>query len=130
KEFVFDMLFENTFETIRFFLEACNTAGARAELECFDTGHVANAVPLLDMGLLPRPAEYSLILGVLGGAPPRAATLAHMASIVAEQHPDGDASWQVVGIGRHQWALVDAAIDQGGNVRVGLEDNFYMPSGE
>ena len=29
-----------------------------------------------------------------------------------------------------QWALVAAALALGGNVRVGLEDNFYLPDGE
>ena len=43
--------------------------------------------------------------------------------------PEGS-HWQVIGIGLNQWALVAAAITMGGNVRVGLEDNFYLPSGE
>jgi len=34
--------------------------------------------------------------------------------------------WQVIGIGLNQWALVACAIAMGGNVRVGLEDNFYL----
>ncbi len=29
----------------------------------------------------------------------------------------------------HQWRLVAAAISLGGNVRVGLEDNFYVAPG-
>jgi uncharacterized protein (DUF849 family) len=36
----------------------------------------------------------------------------------------------VIGISRDQWKLVAAALTLGGNVRVGLEDNFYLPSGE
>jgi uncharacterized protein (DUF849 family) len=36
----------------------------------------------------------------------------------------------VIGIGREQWMLVAAALTLGGSVRVGLEDNFYLPSGE
>jgi biotin carboxyl carrier protein len=42
----------------------------------------------------------------------------------------GDSTWEVIGISRKQWALVAAAVSLGGNVRVGLEDNFYVPSGE
>jgi uncharacterized protein (DUF849 family) len=38
--------------------------------------------------------------------------------------------WQVIGIGRKQWQLIAAAITIDGNVRAGLEDNFYLPSGE
>ena len=40
----------------------------KPELECFDTGHIRNAEPLIHMGLLESPIQYSLILGVLGGA--------------------------------------------------------------
>ena len=38
--------------------------------------------------------------------------------------------WGVIGISREQWTLVAAALSLGGNVRVGLEDNFYLPDGE
>ena len=35
----------------------------------------------------------------------------------------------MIGIGREQWMLVAAALTLGGSVRVGLEDNFYLPDG-
>jgi 3-keto-5-aminohexanoate cleavage enzyme len=38
--------------------------------------------------------------------------------------------WGVIGIGRGQWSLVAAALTLGGSIRVGLEDNFYLPDGE
>ena len=38
--------------------------------------------------------------------------------------------WGVIGIGRDQWRMVAAALTLGGSVRVGLEDNFYLPDGE
>ncbi|MEO7803508.1 MAG: 3-keto-5-aminohexanoate cleavage protein [Actinomycetota bacterium] len=124
KQIVFDFCFENRFETIVFFLEKMNEAGVKPECECFDTGHINNALPLIDMGLLRLPAQFSLILGVLGGAPADPRTLAHMATLVP-----APSSWEVIGIGREQWNLVAAAVSLGGNVRVGLEDNFYLPDG-
>jgi uncharacterized protein (DUF849 family) len=36
----------------------------------------------------------------------------------------------VIGISRDQWPLAMAALSLGGDVRVGLEDNFYLPGGE
>ena len=36
----------------------------------------------------------------------------------------------MIGISRDQWMLVAASLTLGGNVRVGLEDNFYLPDGE
>jgi uncharacterized protein (DUF849 family) len=43
--------------------------------------------------------------------------------------PDGPNNWGVIGISREQWMLVAAALTLGGNIRVGLEDNFYLPDG-
>ena len=35
----------------------------------------------------------------------------------------------MIGIGRSQWTMIAAALTLGGSVRVGLEDNFYLPDG-
>jgi uncharacterized protein (DUF849 family) len=43
--------------------------------------------------------------------------------------PAGQHHWGVIGIGRDQWMLVAAALTLGGSIRVGLEDNFYLPDG-
>jgi 3-keto-5-aminohexanoate cleavage enzyme len=124
KAFYHDHVFANPFRDIQFFLEAMNQSGVRPELECFDTGHIANTAPLIHMGVLRPPYQFSLIMGVLGGIP---GTTRHLTNQV-ETLPDG-AHWQVIGIGLKQWALVAAAISMGGNVRVGLEDNFYVDEG-
>ena len=129
KDFVFKAVFENSFDTIMALLEAMNELGIRPEHECFDSGHVANLDPLLDMGLLSEPLQISCVMGVTGGIRPTARNLAHM----ADQIPggaDGPSNWGVIGISREQWMLVAAALSLGGNVRVGLEDNFYLPNGE
>lgn len=125
KQLVFDFVFANPFSDITYLLEQMNSAGVKPECECFDTGHIGNVVPLLDMGLLTTPVQFSLILGVLGGAPADARTLAHMASLLPQP-----STWEVIGISRQQWLLASAAAALGGNVRVGLEDNFYLPGGE
>jgi len=129
KEFVFSAVFENSFDTIIEFLGAMNELGIRPEHECFDSGHVANLDPLIDMGLLSEPLQIDCVMGVNGGIRPTPRNLAHM----ADQIPggaDGRNNWGVIGISRDQWRLVAAAAALGGNVRVGLEDNFYLPDGE
>jgi 3-keto-5-aminohexanoate cleavage enzyme len=126
KEFVFSFVFENSFDTIRALLDAMNECGIRPEHECFDSGHLANLDPLLDMGALQPPLQVSCVMGVTGGIRPTARNLAHM----AEQVPDVPHEWGVIGVSRDQWTLVSAALALGGNVRVGLEDNFYLPDGE
>jgi 3-keto-5-aminohexanoate cleavage enzyme len=128
KDFVFKAVFENSFDTIIEFLAAINELGIRPEHECFDSGHVANLDPLIDMGLLSEPLQVDCVMGVTGGIRPTPRNLAHM----ADQIPggaEGPNNWGVIGIGRDQWRLVAVAAALGGNVRVGLEDNFYLPNG-
>ena len=129
KQFVFHTVFENSFDTIITFLDAMNELGIKPEHECFDSGHIANLDPLLDMGLLREPLQISCVMGVTGGIRPTARNLAHM----SEQIPggaEGPNEWGVIGISRDQWMLGAAALTLGGNFRVGLEDNFYLPNGE
>jgi uncharacterized protein (DUF849 family) len=126
KAFVFSFVFDNSFDEIQALLGAMNECGIRPEHECFDSGHLANLDPLLDMGALQPPLQVSCVMGVTGGIRPTARNLAHM----AEQVPDVPHEWGVIGVSRNQWTLVSAALALGGNVRVGLEDNFYLPDGE
>jgi 3-keto-5-aminohexanoate cleavage enzyme len=125
KGFVFSFVFENSFEDIVFLLERMGEAGVKPECECFDVGHVESVEPLLDLGVLRAPVQFSLIHGVVGGISATARNLAHMASVV----PPGS-TWGVIAISREQWGMVGSAASLGGNVRVGFEDNFYLPSGE
>ena len=128
RDFVFKFVFENSFDTIIELVTAMTELGIRPEHECFDSGHVANLDPLIDMGLLAEPLQISCVMGVTGGIRPTARNLAHM----ADQIPggaDGPNNWGLIGFSREQWTLVAAALALGGNVRVGLEDNFYLPDG-
>ncbi|MGA7911433.1 MAG: 3-keto-5-aminohexanoate cleavage protein [Candidatus Dormiibacterota bacterium] len=124
KAFYHDHVFANPFKDIRFFLEAMNAAGVRPEMECFDAGHVANTRPLIDLGVLKAPYQFSLIMGVLGGIPGTTRQLVNQVDSLPPQ-----SHWQVIGIGLNQWPLLAAALTMGGNVRVGLEDNFYVEEG-
>ena len=124
KVFYHDHVFANPFHDIQFFLETMNSADVRPEMECFDAGHIGNTRPLIDMGVLEPPFQFSLIMGVLGGIP---GTTRHLVDQV-DGLPAGS-HWQVIGIGLNQWPLVAAAITMGGNIRVGLEDNFYIEGG-
>jgi uncharacterized protein (DUF849 family) len=124
KNFVFSLVFQNPFDDIMFFLDAMNRNGVKPECECFDLGHVESILPLMDMGLL-KNFQVSLVMGVVGGMGATARNLAHVSSVV----PAGVA-WQVIGISQEQWLLVSTALALGGNIRVGLEDNFYLSPGK
>lgn len=126
KDFVFKFVFANPFEEIVELLEAMRRLAIKPEHECFDLGHVGALEPLLDMGLLEPPLHANFVMGVVGGAPASARNLEAM----ADNLPAGMHHWSMIGIGREQWTLVAAALALGGSVRVGLEDNFYLPDGQ
>jgi 3-keto-5-aminohexanoate cleavage enzyme len=125
KQLVFNMVFQNPFSEIIELLEAMNELDIKPEHECFDIGHVGSLAPLIDMGVLKTPLHVDCVMGVVGGIPPTARNLAAM----VENIPEGS-HWGVIGISRDQWMLVAAALTLGGSIRVGLEDNLYLPDGE
>jgi len=124
KSFVFELVFPNPFTEIISLVSQMKELGVKPEMECFDSGHICNSFPLIDMGLLVPPYQYSLIMGVLGGISPTVETLVQQVRLLP---PRSD--WEVIGISDDQWRMVAAAIALGGNVRVGLEDNFYVLPG-
>jgi 3-keto-5-aminohexanoate cleavage enzyme len=125
KQFYFDFVFSNPFKDISYLLRKMNEAGVKPELEVFDNGHIGNTRPLLDQGILRTPLDFSLVMGVLGGIPSTTRALLFQ----AESLPPGS-TWKLVGISQDQWPLLAATLTIGGSVRVGLEDNLYLPSGE
>lgn len=125
KAFDFDMVFSNTYEKIGKMLSAMNEAGVKPELECFDTGHTNGIWPLLDMGVLRPPLQFSFIVGVLGGIPAHVESLQLQTKIM----PAGS-EWEVIAISHGHWRMLGAGAVLGGNIRTGLEDHLYLPNGE
>ncbi|MFC4559229.1 3-keto-5-aminohexanoate cleavage protein [Virgibacillus kekensis] len=99
-------------------------SGVKPELECFDTGHVRFANQLAQEGLIDGDPLFQFCLGIPWGADADAETLAYMKSRIPE-----NANWAAFGIGRMQMPMVAQSVLQGGNVRVGLEDNLYLKKG-
>jgi uncharacterized protein (DUF849 family) len=128
KSFVFDMVFPNTYGKIVKLVSVMNEAKVKPELECFDTGHTHGVWPLIDMGVLTPPLQFSFIVNVLGGIPPTVESLQLQRRIADDVAPGSE--WEVIGISHCQWRMLAAALVLGGNVRVGLEDNLYLPGGE
>ncbi len=106
KSFVFDMVFSNTYEKIIKLLSAMNEAGVKPELECFDSGHTHGVWPLVDMGVLKPPLQYSFIVNVLGGIPPTVESLQLQTKLIVPG--------QRVGSHRHQSRSLAHARDGAG----------------
>ncbi len=120
-----DRVFVNSPSFLRDLATRMTRYGVRPEIECFEAGHVQNALRLIGDGLLTPPFWFQFVLGVRGGAPATVKQLLHL----VEMLPAG-AQWSVCGIGRAQLPMGIAAMAMGGHVRTGLEDNLYYHKGE
>jgi 3-keto-5-aminohexanoate cleavage enzyme len=117
-------VFINTRAEIRKMAELVRASGAVPELECYELGHIEEAIALAREGLVAPPLHFQFVLGVPGGAPARGEVLDVMRRLL----PDG-ATWGVAAVGRHQQPMTELAIRSGGHARVGLEDNIYLSKG-
>jgi len=99
-------------------------AGAKPELEVFDTGHIVLAKKMIADGLIDAPPYFQLCLGINYAAPATVESMKFMRDML----PEG-AVWSAFGISRFQFPMVAAAVLLGGNARVGLEDNIFIEKG-
>jgi 3-keto-5-aminohexanoate cleavage enzyme len=119
-----DEIFVNSMPMIRQIAAALQQHRIRPEIEIFDTGMVDTALRLVREELLELPAHFDFVLGVPGGMGARVENLVFL----VEMLPVG-CTWSVAGIGRHELPLAYAALEMGGHVRVGLEDNIFLEKG-
>jgi 3-keto-5-aminohexanoate cleavage enzyme len=117
--------FRNPPDGVRRLATRMGELGIKPELEVYDTGHLDVALALRQEGLLADPLQFSIVLGVRGGA---AATPENLMSMV-RRLPD-DAIWQVIGIGRDNLAMTAIGLAMGGNARTGMEDTLLLRRGE
>jgi 3-keto-5-aminohexanoate cleavage enzyme len=117
-------VFVNTRPQIRDLAQRIRAAGSMPELECYEVGHIDEALTLAGEGLLTPPLHFQFVLGVPGGIGARETIIQFMAA----QIPRGS-TWGVAAVGRHQKPMTEAALRLGGHARVGLEDNIFLSKG-
>ncbi|MGZ3237006.1 MAG: 3-keto-5-aminohexanoate cleavage protein [Burkholderiaceae bacterium] len=124
-----DVVFRNTFKDIEFIIRSCSDNGTRFEFECYDTSHLYNLAHFMDRGLVKGPLFVQTVFGILGGIGTHPDDVAHMKR-TADRLFGSEYVWSVLGAGRSQMSLSTMAAAQGGNVRVGLEDNLWEGPGQ
>ena len=120
-------VFANPFDEIIALLEAMagKRPGSSPSTSVFNIGRVGSLDPLVDIGLLSSTRSHaSFVIGVTASVPATARDLAAMADDLPAGLTLGHDR-----VSRAQWMLVAAALTLGGSVRVGLEDNLYLPDG-
>ena len=78
------------------------------------------------MGVLKPPLHVDCVMGVVGGVPPTARNLAAMVDNLPGAARTGASSGSRASSG----CSSARALTLGGSIRVGLEDNFYLPDGD
>lgn len=119
-----DRLFANPPDFGELAAERMRAHGVKPEIEVFDVGHVAQAVDLIERGMVEAPPYFQLCMGVNWGIPATPENLIFL----QRQLPAG-AQWSVLGVGRAQLAMITLGVLLGGHVRVGFEDNLYLRKG-
>jgi 3-keto-5-aminohexanoate cleavage enzyme len=118
------MIYENSPQFIEFLAKVFKETGVKPEIEVFETGMISNALFLQSKGYLDAPLHFQFVLGAPGSMPASVRNL----SFLADSIPAGS-TWTVAGIAKAEMPMAAAAMVMGGHVRVGLEDNLYLPDG-
>jgi 3-keto-5-aminohexanoate cleavage enzyme len=119
------MVFDNPVAKIQKFLDVMEETGALPEFECFDVGIVRSVNLFIENGMTRRP-DVNFVMGVASGMPADPRLLPLLIDYVSD-----DVTWQVTAIGRQEiWDLHRKTTELGGNLRTGVEDTFYLPSGD
>jgi 3-keto-5-aminohexanoate cleavage enzyme len=120
------MVFDNPVNKIQQFLDVMRECGIHPEFECFDVGIVRSVAMYLKAGLFDGVPELNFVMGVASGMPCDAELLP-----LLPQYAPANAVWQTTLIGRAEiWPVHQLTAELGGMLRTGLEDTFYLPSGE
>jgi 3-keto-5-aminohexanoate cleavage enzyme len=125
--------YPNAYEDITRLLAACTAHGIRPELGVMDLGFVSNAVTLRDDGVLPERSWFLIELdspAYGSGVQVAPSTVANYDALVAPLRQHFSVSrWAVHGQGVAGYAVIERALVDGGNVRVGFEDAVNLPDG-
>jgi uncharacterized protein (DUF849 family) len=119
------IVFDNPVSKVHKMLDIINELGAMPEFECFDTGIVRSVGLFVENGMAEHP-HYNFVMGVASGMPADPDLLP-----LLQRYVKPGSTWEVTAIGRQPiWALHQRAAELGGALRTGLEDTFYLPSGD
>jgi 3-keto-5-aminohexanoate cleavage enzyme len=120
-----DYVFDNTFTMLQDFGRSMEENGVRPEIEVYDIGGLDNVLLIMKQGFFRKPMNFNFVWGVAGGQrfrPDAFTTLVHALP--------PDSNFTTCGVGNDEFPAIMQSCLMGGHMRVGLEDNVRVPSGE
>lgn len=122
-----DVIFPNTFRTMRQYLAAMDQNRTKPEFEIYDVGMINNVAFLIEGGHARKPVYLQFVMGILGGIPATPQNLIFL--VETARNAIGDFEFSVCAAGKMQFRLCTQSLLLGGHIRVGLEDNLYLDKG-
>ena len=121
-----DNIFANTFKTISKFAKEMKKVETKPEMEIYDLGGLYNMLFLnRQEDTFTQPLHFQFVWGVLGGIPFNPKNLSLLLDLIPP-----NATWSVCGVSKQQFQAALCAAGLGGHIRVGLEDNTRVVTGE
>jgi 3-keto-5-aminohexanoate cleavage enzyme len=118
-------VYVNSPSDIAYWAQEMHRRRIKPDIAIFDVAMVANAMRLAERGWIELPYLFGFVLGQEGALPATARNLVYLAETV----PAGSL-WCAVGHGGNDLRMSVLAMNMGGHVRAGFEDNAYYRPGE
>jgi uncharacterized protein (DUF849 family) len=122
-------VYQNSYATIRYFLENSRELGLRPTLQIFDPSFLRAALVFLDQGILTEPLLLKFYFGgpeLPFGLPPSLKSL----EAYLDMLKGARVNWFAATLGGDNLPMVPLIVSLGGHVRVGLEDYQYAGEGQ
>lgn len=124
-----NFVYQNSYDTIKHFLEGSNELGLRPTLQIFDASFLRAALVFLDKGVLTEPLLLKFYFGgptLPFGLPPTLKSLEAYLDMLSGVR----CNWFAATLGGDNLPFVPQIVSMGGHVRLGLEDYQYATEGQ
>jgi 3-keto-5-aminohexanoate cleavage enzyme len=115
-------VYENTPDLIEWLAAEMVTHNVKPEIEAFDLSMIYKAVEMANKGKIKAPLHVQFVMGVKNAMPVDKPAFEFFIATLKRLAPT--ATWTGAGIGKDQLTLNKWALEAGGHVRTGLEDNI------
>jgi uncharacterized protein (DUF849 family) len=124
-----DMVYQNSYATIRYFLTMSRELGLRPTMQIFDPSGIRAALIFLEQGILTEPLLFKFYFGgpeLPFGLPPSLKSIEAYLDMLKGVR----VNWFVATLGGDNLPMVPLIVSLGGHVRIGLEDYQYAREGQ
>jgi 3-keto-5-aminohexanoate cleavage enzyme len=118
-------VYVNSPDDIAYWAQEMQHRGIKPDIAIFEVGMIANTLTLAEQGWIEAPFLFSFVLGQQGALPATPRNLLFLSETI----PAGS-HWCAVGHSGSDLQMAALAMNMGGHVRAGFEDNPYYRPGE